>query len=584
MKKLGVVSLSILLALLLTACGGGATGETTGQTTAGTSSSSDTITSETTTEKTAEPSAVLVEDGKTNYTVITDRAVSSQVTTVTRNFISRFENMSGVKLKLYPSSYAETEYEIVVGVTADRATSKELAEKLDYTDWSLSQKGKQIFVTAHTEGGVLAAFNALMGHIQEVDGRWVILGDIATEGQIGAGKLHNIPRCVAANSRVEGIYACSADGIEICVRGITDSEYTGYDKTLTEAGYTKYTENTMGQNRFATYNDAKAGKTVHLGYYPTLQGGTLRIISEPTGYLPATAAPAYTRVTDTTFTQIKRIGADINTAPGMSYIMQLADGSFIIIDGGPADSTDEADLLAYLKSLTPAGQKPTIAAWIITHAHSDHMALANNFIVKYNSQVDIKMAVYNFPTYTAVKNAKDVMNTQSRFQPMIDQFVDNIRKYWPQAEHFVFHTGQKLYLADAEIEFFFTHEDLYPGEFTYVNHTSTAFRITAGGKSVMLLGDCENTLCTQMGATFGSYLKSDMLQLSHHGSNGASLNLYQAIDPDICFWACSQRSFESDEKQLGTKAGYEFNAYLRDTSIKVREHYHNSVTTVIPMS
>ena len=100
----------------------------------------------------------------------------------------------------------------------------------------------------------------------------------------------------------------------------------------------------------------------------------------------------------------------------------------------------------------------------------------------------------------------------------------------------------------------------------------------------MILGDCEKSLCRQMAATFGACLKSDLLQLTHHGANGASLDLYQVIDPDICFWACSQSKFESDERMLGTKAGYEFNAYIRDESIRARKHYHSGETTVISLS
>ena len=100
----------------------------------------------------------------------------------------------------------------------------------------------------------------------------------------------------------------------------------------------------------------------------------------------------------------------------------------------------------------------------------------------------------------------------------------------------------------------------------------------------MIMGDCEKTICQQMADTYGEYLKSDMLQLSHHGANGACMDLYQRIDPDICFWACPQSKYENDPRQLGTQAGFEFNFYLRDTSIKVREHYHNSVTTVIPIT
>lgn len=527
----------------------------------------------------ADPGTVLVENGKSDYFVINARAASSDVTSAVRDFISELEKKTGVKLKLYPESYAETDCEIIVGMVHDRDIALQCMNEVSYTSWSLRQEGKKFIVTAYSETGVKAALRELLKHVEERDGKWVVPTGLHAGGTTDGGK-HSIPPCKSGSSYVAGIYQCAQDGIEVCLRSVKADEYGAYGKTLTDAGWVKYTDNTMGQNLFATYTHTD-GKTLHLGYYPNLQNGTLRLISVPTGYLPPTEVPTYTRVTDTTFTQIKRAGAELSTAAGMSYIMQLADASFIIIDGGPANSKDEDDLLAYLQSLTPGGQKPVIAAWFITHSHSDHMALANNFLVKYHDRVEIKMAAYNFPPYETVRGAADI---NSGYLSRIELFTESITKYWPEAEHYVIHAGQKLYLADAEIEILFTHEDLYPLEYTWINHTSIAFRIKSGGKTIMILGDCEKTICQQMADTYGEYLKSDMLQLSHHGSNGACLDLYKRIDPEICFWACPQSSYENDEKQLGIKDGFEFNAYLRDTSIRVREHYHNSVTTVIPIT
>ena len=379
-----------------------------------------------------------------------------------------------------------------------------------------------------------------------------------------------------------GLYQCGEDSIELCLRGVSAAEYEAYGEILSEDGWVRYTESTLSCNRFATYT-APSGRTLHVSYFPTLSDGTLRAVNAPSGYLPPVDAPAYTRVADTTFTQIGREAVDINTAPGMSYIMQTADGTFILIDGGPANTNDEDALLAYLKSLTPAGQKPVIAAWFITHAHSDHMALANQFMSRYHDQIEVRLAAYNFPLYDTVKDARDVVNMPARYQPMIDRFIDNIKTYWPEADHFILHAGQRLTVADAEIEILFTHEDLFPLEYKWVNHTSSAFRITACGKKIMLLGDCERSLCQQMADTFGDYLKSDLLQLSHHGANGACIDLYRLIDPAVCFWACSQKKFEGDERMLGIKTGHEFNAYIRDPAIRVRAHYHSGVTTVIPL-
>lgn len=582
MRNIGKIGRRMLLGTVLTAsilalssCGGD---EPIASTSADVSADT-AITTEAVTETTARPVTVLIEDGKSDYYVINARSASSDVTMATRAFIAELENKSGVKLKLYPESYIETECEILVGMIHDREAALAHMKDVGYTSWSVRSEGKKIIVTAYDEEGVTLALKALMSQIEEQEGKWGIPADLSLRGDTSRGS-HRIPTCESLTAHVAGIYQAASDGIEVCLRGVKGTEYDAYDKTLTDAGWVRYTDNSMGQNLFATYTHAD-GKTIHLGYYPTLQSGTLRIISVPTGYLPPVEAPTYTRVTDTTFTQIKRAGAEMSTAAGMSYIMQLADASFIIIDGGPANSKDEDDLLAYLQSLTPGGQKPVIAAWFITHSHSDHMALANNFLVKYHDRVEIKMAAYNFPPYETVRGSADI---NSGYLSRIELFTESITKYWPEAEHYVIHAGQKLYLADAEIEILFTHEDLFPLEYTWINHTSIAFRIKSGGKTIMILGDCEKTICQQMADTYGAYLKSDMLQLSHHGSNGACLDLYKRIDPAICFWACPQSSYENNEKQLGIKEGFEFNAYLRDTSIRVREHYHNSVTTVIPIT
>ena len=415
-------------------------------------------------------------------------------------------------------------------------------------------------------------------HIEQRDGKWVVTLDLCR-----ADRACEIPVCDGDNVTVGGIYRCGKDSVEVCLRGVTETDFADYVRLLLSRGWVRYTETDIAGNHFATCTHAD-GRTVCLGHYPTLQGGTLRVVNEPTGYLPATEAAAYTRVTDTTFTQIGRRAVDINSAPGMSYIMQLADGTFILIDGGPANEEDEANLFDYLTSLTPAGERPTVAAWFITHAHHDHMALANRFLAKYHEQIDVKMAAYNFPNYEAVVNARDVQGNEARYTPMIELFQKNITEYWPQAKHLILHAGQKLYLADAEIEVLFTHEDQFPNEFTWINHTSLAFRIHAGGREVLILGDCEKGLCQQMADVYGDYLQSELLQLTHHGANGACLDLYQRVNPEICFWACSGAKFEGDERMLGTKAGYEFNAYLRDDSIRARKHYHSGVTTVIPLS
>ena len=93
--------------------------------------------------------------------------------------------------------------------------------------------------------------------------------------------------------------------------------------------------------------------------------------------------------------------------------------------------------------------------------------------------------------------------------------------------------------------------------------------------------------------TYGAdVLKSDVMQVIHHGLAGGYKKIYEAVDPDICLWPTHWERFSGnydgdgdgkpDSYQYCTDPDY--NQYLRDDSIKEREHYHHSQTTVIDMT
>ena len=175
--------------------------------------------------------------------------------------------------------------------------------------------------------------------------------------------------------------------------------------------------------------------------------------------------------------------------------------------------------------------------------------------------------------------------------------TNTARNHFPEAKHYVYHTGQILHLAGCDIEFLYTPEDARPYAMPTANHTCGIWRFNFdNGKSLMITGDAQQTYSgtaadyeDQMAAAFGSYLKSDMLQVVHHGSNGGSYKFYSAVDPDICFWPQLDYALDTDMRQLGTHGansdgdyldGYEFNAWLRKNA---STHYTTNVTHTVYM-
>ncbi len=354
---------------------------------------------------------------------------------------------------------------------------------------------------------------------------------------------------------------------------VSADERAAYLALLQQEGYTHSYTNQIGDNLFDTFYKGKNG--LHLSYYPAK--AIFKVTTITKDYQPATT-PA-TGSTAPTLTQMGLKGADLSSpdgAPGMSYVMQLSDGRFIIVDGGSANADDELALLNYLKENSSG--KPRIAAWVFTHAHGDHMGLACSFISKYANEVTLQAVYANFPDAHNMEMVYE--DAAVSLGTSIDNWNALVAEKFPNAAKYKFHAGEKFYIGDALFEILFTHEDFYPMSFGYGNDTSSAFKVTLGNKSILFLGDCDSRSSQFLADVYGSALKCDILQVTHHGFNGAVQALYESADPTICLWPVDQTRFGTDPRCLGTQSGYEFNKWLRDN---VSTHHHTSVTTTLTL-
>ncbi len=268
---------------------------------------------------------------------------------------------------------------------------------------------------------------------------------------------------------------------------------------------------------------------------------------------------------------------------GMCYILQLATGEYILVDGGAHKQEAEERLYTLLKKNTPF-QKPKVSLWIFTHSDDDHIGLATEFLRKYKDEVDIEAFSYQFIDCDKVQVA---MGDMPRMKAEIQAFEDAVLGSYPNAVIYGLHTGQGYCYEGVEIEVLYSLDDTFPFPYVSFNDVSAALRMKlASGKTILLLADCMTAACRDIADRYGDYLKSDILQVSHHGLIGGYKRLYQIVDPEICFWPTAERRF------LGLKArqryqwclgegGCDYNAYLRDNSIRERTHYTHSTTTTI---
>lgn len=286
---------------------------------------------------------------------------------------------------------------------------------------------------------------------------------------------------------------------------------------------------------------------------------------------------------------------------GMLYVVQLSDGRFVIIDGGVKGEAHKKVLLDYLAE-KKIGEKAQIAAWIFTHLDGDHMDNACDVLANYPELFDVECFAISIPDIEDFAQLEDdhpnVLKWREiavRTQETRIAAFEKAREAHPNAELWAPKCDEHRRFADVDIHMLITGEERIPENVYSHNQRSLVMKLTFdSGKTCMITGDSGGSARAEflLKKYPEALLKSDILQVIHHGMYGGHLELYQAMDPDICFWPTTEaRFFGYEQDRDGNPVTYfrltqdlPCNAWLRDNSIRVRTHYHGEQSVEIDMA
>ena len=578
----------LALVLLLSACG---TGKGPAPATEAPTGNSEPAT-EPTTEERAEPIVLVRADGMPNCTVTKPKNASDATLAAVEKFLVDFRKKTEVTLPV-ADEYSEigTAYEIAVNATAGRQPVAEQLKETAYTDYKIGLWDWHVMVTARSDAALVAGLKRIVYLLEETEDGYCIRKDAGTQASALLGdRKTSVPLYDTASGTELPMYSVK-DGYEICVQNTTEAEFTAYAAKLAAGGFTRYSENEIsagasvqGKNKTAVYR----GEDIDVFLNWNFSQKTARVVFSVPSALPELTKPAVTAA-DTAKLSLAQIGI---AGLGMSYVIQLRDYSFIVIDGGTNADDNVAKLYNYMAGKTPAGKKPTIACWIFTHADPDHIGAATVFLKNHVEDAEVLAVACNFPDCTVQNTSQN----DATIGEAIFKLENTIRMFW-DATYYTVHTGQKLCFKGVEIEILFTEEDIYPKKVNSYNDTSVMARFTFdNGKTFMMLGDSTEQASLQLAETFREYLKCDILQMAHHGLIGGNKTLYQYIDPAYCLWSTSQERFEghydtnkdgkvtsSDVQHCLGQGGCDYNKWIRDTTVRERTHYHAGETVVIDL-
>ncbi len=228
-----------------------------------------------------------------------------------------------------------------------------------------------------------------------------------------------------------------------------------------------------------------------------------------------------------------QIAPDVNMLLNC-YVIKTKNGKLIVIDGGGAGSPDSNGYL-YGQLQKISGRKiPEIEAWILTHLHDDHV---NEFIIIANDEskkIKVKNIYLNAPSRQFMQRAEN-----GRFAYLYDD-VKKAYDIFTESGAFDKIHGKSVFKGDVinidgiTLEILLTVSDECTED--NINDTSLIFRADIEGQTVLFLGDAYIPEGNRLLDEYGVGIKSDVVQMAHHGQNGVTRQVYETVEPKICLW------------------------------------------------
>lgn len=223
----------------------------------------------------------------------------------------------------------------------------------------------------------------------------------------------------------------------------------------------------------------------------------------------------------------------------MSFVIVTEKNNAVVIDGGKKED------IPLLKKYVDGRH---ISAWILTHAHDDHIQGFVDELEKNGcADLDIEKVYYNFPDYDALIKKTDVADYEyfcRELNEMLPIFNANKHKIADKLQ--VVSQGDIVQIDEVKIEFLYTfHDGLYDN---LMNDASLVFKLSTPRKSVLFLGDLGPQGGDELYRESRDKLQVDIVQMAHHGHMNVGMEVYAATGARVCLWCC--RDWLYNEKEI----------------------------------
>ena len=243
---------------------------------------------------------------------------------------------------------------------------------------------------------------------------------------------------------------------------------------------------------------------------------------------------------------------DVSQMQEMCYTITTNTG-LVIVDGGwEYEEPRLRNIIAQYGN--------SVEAWILTHPHSDHMSAFLNIYEDPQGIQIHRVYMAEFPDYDTLKaNAPwDDYSTLERFRSL----------EIPQLEYL--HTGDERDILGLKMKVLSACSDQVDElSSDLLNDGSMMFRVSGKRDSMLFCADVGKSLTNWLVEEYGAGLKSDYIQMGHHGYGGPDAAFYEAAEPKAVFFD-APHSLMSGEFEKST---VEKGELVRDMGCVIYSYY-----------
>ncbi len=239
-----------------------------------------------------------------------------------------------------------------------------------------------------------------------------------------------------------------------------------------------------------------------------------------------------------------------------SYVIKTNNGKLIVIDGGIDKESAGLNRPPYLPAALRAiagvgeGEYFEVEAWFLSHAHKDHFYELAKMLNEYDEDSNYKINnfYFDFPPYGEAGTIwENVLVGDEYFEALKSGFENyaEVNEIDVNDTYYDDLNGARVNATaiseDRDINIdgvrFEIMQTWCEEEGTsQLNNTSMILRMHAAGKSVLFLNDAYTKAGDRLVNTYGENLKSDYVQMAHHGQSGTDRNVYDKVDADFFLW------------------------------------------------